>query len=205
MTNDRIDQLISKEAKSYRNPGELPLDEIWERIEQDTFASGSTVPASERSRWRKGLWVVAGVAASLIVGFGLGRVSAPVQEAGVVAADTVSTDIEAQLQVATSEYFDDAEVLLAALSDGGFNSDSTFISDAVVMLARTRLFLDSSIGTDPLMRDVLEDLELVLVQLARLQTQNRPEDLTFIVAAMDERDVVPRLRHAATAFSYSDN
>lgn len=205
MTNDRIDQLISKEAKSYRNPGELPLDEIWERIEQDTFASGSTVPAPERSRWRKGLWVVAGVAASLIVGFGLGRVSAPVQEAGVVAADTVSTDIEAQLQVATSEYFDDAEVLLAALSDGGFNSDSTFISDAVVMLARTRLFLDSSIGTDPLMRDVLEDLELVLVQLARLQTQNRPEDLTFIVAAMDERDVVPRLRHAATAFSYSDN
>jgi hypothetical protein len=51
---------------------------------------------------------------------------------------------------------------------------------------------------------VLEDLELVLAQAVRLRAASRAQDLTFIAEAMDERDMVPRLRTAAAALSHSD-
>jgi hypothetical protein len=65
----------------------------------------------------------------------------------------------------------------------------------------TRLLLDSPAASDPRLRDLLEDLELVLAQVARLRASPHAEELTFIAAAMDERDVVPRIRTAAASMS----
>ena len=59
-------------------------------------------------------------------------------------------------------------------------------------------------GADPRLRDVLEDLELVLAQVVRLKATPRTEELTFIAEAVNERDVVPRIRTVAAAISNSD-
>ncbi|MNC91213.1 hypothetical protein D3C83_74250 [compost metagenome] len=63
--------------------------------------------------------------------------------------------------------------------------------------------LDSPAASDPQLRDLLDDLELVLAQVAKLRSEPRAEELTFITEAMDERAVVPRLRTVAASLSAS--
>jgi t-SNARE complex subunit (syntaxin) len=55
------------------------------------------------------------------------------------------------------------------------------------------------------MKDLLEDLELVLAQVARLQSQRPGEAITLINEALEERDVVPRIRSAVADLSGSDH
>jgi hypothetical protein len=108
------------------------------------------------------------------------------------------------LKRTTSEYLDEAALLLVSLPRDVQSVDASFVSDARQMLTRTRLLLDSPMAADPKMRDMLEDLELLLAQVVRLRAAPRAEELTFIAGAMDERDMVPRLRTVAAALSYSD-
>jgi hypothetical protein len=74
-------------------------------------------------------------------------------------------------------------------------------------LLTTRLLLDSPSGADPSMRNLLEDLELVLVQVVRLEKERAPSrstELELIRQALDQRDVIPRLRTAAAEFDAED-
>ena len=68
------------------------------------------------------------------------------------------------------------------------------------MLTRTRLLMDSPAADDPAMHDLLEDLELVLMQVVRLQHGSRTE-LELINRALEQRDVIPRLRTAVADIS----
>jgi hypothetical protein len=51
------------------------------------------------------------------------------------------------------------------------------------------------------MRDLLEDLELVLVQVVRLRNSGTRTDLDTINRALEQRDVIPRLRTAVADIS----
>jgi len=51
------------------------------------------------------------------------------------------------------------------------------------------------------MRNLLEDLELVLAQVARLQNDHSRTDLDLINRALEQRDVLPRLRTAVADIS----
>jgi hypothetical protein len=51
------------------------------------------------------------------------------------------------------------------------------------------------------MRNLLEDLELVLVQVVRLQREGSRADLDMINRALEQRDVIPRLRTAVADIS----
>jgi hypothetical protein len=81
-------------------------------------------------------------------------------------------------------------------------ADEQFVTRASELLGRTRLLIDSPAASDPRMRDLLEDLELVLAQVVRLQndTTSRTE-LDLISRALEQRDVIPRLRTAVADIS----
>lgn len=201
MTDERLQEMIKEAAASYRVPKDPPFDAMWARIEREHFG------ASPKHRW---LVSAAGIAAALLVGIGIGRYTAPAGpslagDAGVpTAVIERSSNLTDPLQRTTSAYLDDAEVLLASLPKDSRGLDPSFVTNAREMLTRTRVLLDSPVASDPQLREVLEDLELVLAQAVRLRAASRAQDLTFIAEAMDERDMVPRLRTAAASLSHSD-
>jgi hypothetical protein len=51
---------------------------------------------------------------------------------------------------------------------------------------------------------LFEDLELVLAQIVRLQSQQSREELELIRQALEQRDVLPRLRDAVADISADD-
>ena len=64
------------------------------------------------------------------------------------------------------------------------------------LLSSTRLLLDSKRLTDPRTRKLLEDLELVLVQIATLDPKDRREDLDLIADGLAQNHLRTRLRNA---------
>ena len=76
--NDRIDELLARGARDYNQPGSVPRDEMWARIEASRRArSGQTTKPVRTGRVARPLWIRSGVgiAAALIlsVGIGIGR------------------------------------------------------------------------------------------------------------------------------------
>ena len=70
----------------------------------------------------------------------------------------------------------------------------------------TRLLLDSpAAASDPRLKNLLEDLELVLAQLSQLPAEHGKTELNLIREALVQRDVVPRLRSAVVSISSDDN
>jgi hypothetical protein len=64
------------------------------------------------------------------------------------------------------------------------------------VLTSTRLLLDSPAADDPGMRDLLEDLELVLTQIVQRTGDSDPLDDEMIDRTIEDRDLMPRLRGA---------
>lgn len=211
---DRFDDLLREALRSYNNPPgdrEMPLDDMWRSIEAQAFPS--------RRRFRYAPWL--GVAAALVIGIGIGRLSLlggrqPTTASPIGTAVTVASQPSAaaelptqQLDPATSRYLGQAAALLIALpaeANGG-RPDLPFMRRANELLLTTRLLLDSQSGNDPAMRNLLEDLELVLVQVVRLQKEREPSrrtELELIQQALDQRDVIPRLRSAASEYAADD-
>jgi len=225
MTDEQMQELLRGAKDSYRVPAEPPIDAMWARIERESF----DVPASMPVVYGKGRavdvptlrprgvrrWMApaAGIAATLLVGIGIGRVSKTSQEAValppvVEAAPSASvTPPSDPLLRATSEYLAQTVALLASLPRDSvgqkLTADTKFVADARALLGTTRLLMDSPAATDPRMRDLFQDLELVLAQVAQLRTAPRAQELTFIAEAMNERDVVPRLRTVAASYTAS--
>jgi hypothetical protein len=219
MTDQRLQELMDEAAKRYRVPKDPPLEAMWARIEHEHFdapeqADGSRGGGTRQPRvaprpWRRWAMPMAGIAATLLIGFGIGRYTAAPDPAELVADATLPAATEVlpvpgPLQRTTFDYLDAAELLLASMPREANGMNARFVSEASQLLVTTRLLLDSPLGEDPQLRAVLEDLELVLAQMARLRTAPRDEELTFIAAAMDERDVVPRLRSVAAALTHTD-
>lgn len=69
------------------------------------------------------------------------------------------------------------------------------------VLSSTRLLIDSPAGRDPKLRGLLEDLELVLVQIVQMPVGKPvgPGDADLVDHALQERDLLPRLRTAVPA------
>jgi len=215
-THDHFDEVLQDAARTYNRPPEeqdMPLGEMWDAIEAQAF------PAARRAP-RYAQWVR--VAAALIVGVGIGRVSLSIgrHEPVPIGAASVFAQIKAgssgtaetltpPLDPATSRYLGQAAALLIELpaETNVGRPDQPFIKRANELLLTTRLLLDSQSGSDPTLRNLLEDLELVLVQVVRLEKERDPSrrtELELIQQALDQRDVIPRLRTAASEYAADD-
>jgi hypothetical protein len=208
MDDKQLDELLSDAVRTYRTPPEAPLDAIWSRVEAEAFAAK---PETRSPGWR----VFAGaIAATLVLGVLLGRataehgVSVPMTAAAIrTPARLASNSTGDAYQQQTEEFLGRTAVLLAALPTNGRPgvNDEQLSQQARQLLGTTRLLLDSPVGHEQRMKDLLEDLELVLAQVARLQPQRPGEALTLINEALEERDVVPRIRSAVADLSMGDH
>ena len=68
------------------------------------------------------------------------------------------------------------------------------------VLGSTRLLIDSPAGSDPQLRALLDDLELVLVQIIQLSgSPLDPADRDLIDRALEDRELLTRIRTAVPA------
>lgn len=209
---DRTPEEIRAALREYNDPPELKradLDSMWRAVESATFEQGpTTVTVVDRFSMARLL----PLAATLVIGIGIGRfvlprteaVSPDVSVASHATADSVS--LEEPYQSTTSRYLGQAVALLASLPaevrEGRTNEP--YMGRAHDLLLTTRLLMDSPAAADPRFRTLLEDLELVLAQVVRLQSAESSEELELIRQALEQRDVLPRLRSAVANISADD-
>ena len=220
MNEDALDERTREALRGYRVPPSPPLDAMWQQIEERHFGApvvSLTDRASSRPRRRRALgppsWsaLIAGIAAALIIGVAVGRMSRGI--APVIADngregqyDYWTANAEPYRQ-ATTEYLGQTVALLTALPAAARDGqpDARFVTQASDLLTTTRLLLDSpAADSDPRLKSLLEDLELVLAQLSRLPSEHGGPELNLITQALEQRDVVPRVRAAAASISSDD-
>ncbi|HXT15721.1 MAG TPA: hypothetical protein VN706_08830 [Gemmatimonadaceae bacterium] len=211
MKEDRFESLMRDAAQTFRRPPEPDLDAIWDGIERELAPATRETTQSPSRMWRVAS-TISVIAATLVIGIVLGRVSmrrdSAVSGVGAVtkvaAVATADSSLSAPYDVETSRYLGQTAALLIALPSEvrAGRADEQFVGRASELLTRTRLLLDSPAASDAEMRSLLEDLELVLAQIVRLQndTTSRTE-LDLINRALQQRDVMPRLRTAAADIS----
>jgi hypothetical protein len=152
------------------------------------------------------------MAATLLLGIGIGRATVTLKSASPTSASTVATSTVARsdsipepapYSTETSQYLGQTAALLIALPSEvkAGRANEQFLSRAGELLTRTRLLLDSPAANDPNMRNLLEDLELVLAQVVHLENNQSRTELDLISRALEQRDVIPRLRTAAADIS----
>ena len=221
MTDDELDERTREALRGYRVPPDAPLDAMWDAIEERHFGA-PVVSLVDRAkphgrttrRWHFGSpsfgVLVAGMAAALVIGIGIGRMSGGrLSIAPTYPAEGIyswNDDAEPYRQ-ATTEYLGQTVALLTALPAAARDGqpDARFVTQAGELLTTTRLLLDSpAAASDPRLKSLLEDLELVLAQLSRLPSEHGGRELDLIAEALVQRDVVPRVRAAVVSISSDD-
>jgi hypothetical protein len=79
--------------------------------------------------------------------------------------------------------------------------DAQIASWSRELLSTTRMLEASPVTQDPTMKRLLEDLDLVIVQIARYTTRgtNNPDDLDLIEQSINKRSVITKLRGSLPA------
>jgi hypothetical protein len=196
MNDEQLDHLLERAGASYRPPPAPDLDAIWRGVEARRH------PIRHRSIGRA--WTLTGLAAAVVLSFTLGRVTSRAPQA-TLAVDTPSApSAELPVSEVTTELLGQTVVLLTTLpaENEGRVPDSRFTQQAGALLTTTRVLLDSrAAASNPQLRNLLEDLELILAQIARLQNGNAKIDLELITEALQQQDLVPRIRTIAAGLN----
>lgn len=117
---------------------------------------------------------------------------------------SIAPSSNAAYQLATMRHFAAAEALLASYDGSARDAktDAQLASWASDLLSQTRLLLDSPAGRDPVRRRLLQDLELVLVQMAQLSpdaSKSAALEHELIDGSVRHNDIITRLRSAVPA------
>ena len=218
MLDDRFDDQLREAAHDYNAPPETPRDVMWEKIvaartadqadrETDGRKDETIYSLTERSARaptrltvRTLRWPV-GIAALLALGIGLGRMTAPTPDSPApmtVVTEAAPRGSGVAYRLAATEHLSQSETFLtlfrASVRQGG--NEQLASSTARQLLATNRLLLDSPAATDNRTRILLQDLELVLAQIAQLSGRPSSPDLDFITNGLDDSGVMSRLRTA---------
>ncbi|MFL5383308.1 MAG: zf-HC2 domain-containing protein [Longimicrobiaceae bacterium] len=169
--------------------------------------------AARRAKKIRFPWLQAGAAAAavLALGIGIGRFSKGPERLPTarVEAPAPGTPMTGDAyRVAVAQHLSRTETLLTSFraEAAGGRVDAAAVEWAGQMLSTTRLLLDSPAADDPRLRTLLEDLELVLAQIAALPT--RPDapstthtEVDLARRAMEEKQLLPRMQTLAPAGS----
>jgi hypothetical protein len=196
-----FDDFVRRHAAGYRAGAEPPADEIWRGIEAQVQAA--IQPPAPRFA-RRSVWLVIGaaIAATLVVGVAIGRWSAVPHGAPhmEVAASADSARLAAHLHATTVDYLEDAQVFLTEFR-ADLRADRPPAGDRArrsrELLARTRLLLGNPAAQSPTVNRLLEDLELLLAEIAALPDSGRGDrsmDATLLEEALKRDDILPRIR-----------
>ena len=136
----------------------------------------------------------------LAVGVGIGRVTAPPNggETSTVAAGTADLEEPNGLvfQVAATEYLARTDAFLSLFrSEARLGTADVEVAEwARDLLSMARLMMDSPAAEDVMLRELLEDLELILVQIAQYTSSENSAELDLIEQGLEERGVLLRLQ-----------
>ena len=208
---DRLDALLRDAAKDHNAPPPTPKAELWERVSAARRSAGQAhrrpddglpLRPTYRPIARPTVRLLIGIAALLALGVAVGRITAPAHPgappasvpAGLSAAPGRPERGELAEQLATEQHLGQVESFLTEFNTQKAAQD--FAPQAQELLSTTRLLLDSKRLTDSRTRKLLEDLELVLVQIATLDPKDRREDLNFIADGLAQSHLRTRLRNA---------
>lgn len=215
MDDNRFDDVIRELPRSFNAPPEPPFDEMWTVIEDAHFNAPVQISTAGRGMTSRAPWLAA--AAALLVGIGVGRYlpsgAKPAESAAApsaIAANPNPSDTSAVADAyrdQTNHYLGQAAALLISLpgKDANGKTDAAFAAKATDLLVTTRLLIDSpAAAQDPKLHSLLEDLELVLVQIARLHSERNMGDLDLIHQAVEQGDVISRLNSAVATTQSSE-
>lgn len=203
MLDDRFDDQLRDSAREYNTPPVTPKEEMWAAI-QARRAEGTekteVTPLRRLRPLRPLRWPV-GIAALLALGIGLGRLTAP--EPGPappvrITSATPPRPGDAAYRIAATEHLGQSEAFLtlfrASVRRGG--NEQLASATARQLLATNRLLLDSPAASDTRTRLLLQDLELVLAEIAQLSPRPSSPDLDLITEGLERGGVMSRLRTA---------
>ena len=209
--DDRFEDFVRSAIHELDPAPEVPREEMWARIE--------SARRFQRPKTRaQPVWLAWGVgaAALLAVGIGIGRMTAVRQPTQQVASSSTpaangaaastsaprpengaagrsdNTASASPYRLAALQHLSRAEVLLTAVSSGTVDREVTLWAND--MLASTRMLMDSPAADDPRIEQLLEDLELLLAQIAAAAPGQRKAELDLIQQGIDQTNVLPRLR-----------
>jgi len=214
MDEKRFDEVLRDLPRSFNPPAQPPLDDMWTVIEDAHFNAPASA-SSHRRVTRQAPWLAA--AAALVIGIGIGRSiprsattgdnppPPPMTASARQPASDTSAVVDAYRDQ-TSHYLGQAAALLISLpaKDASGTADAGFAAKAAELLVTTRLLMDSPAAQDPKLRSLLDDLELVLVQIARLRGERSRSDLDLIHQAVEQGDVLSRLNSAVVTNQSSE-
>ena len=201
--DDPLEPELREAARAYHEPpGEPPRERMWQEIVARRTANGLRRERGSR-RWLVA-WA-AGIAAVLVIGIGIGRLTVrqPVPSGGApvaaVAGGPRKEDLTAY-RVAAAEHLGQAEAFLTLFRASVRREPQERLASSTArqLLATNRLLLDSPAAVDPRLKLLLQDLELVLAQIAQLNPARSNEDLQLIREGLDD-GVLVRLRAAVPA------
>jgi len=212
MLDDRFDDQLRDSAREYNVPPETPREAMWERIQAERAeriaAEKAELPTGSKAvllfrpfRHLRPVRLAAGIAAILALGIGLGRLSAP--KPGPAAPVLATSEgqprsSDAAYRIATTEHLGQSEAFLtlfrASVRGGG--NEHLASATARQLLATNRLLLDSPAASDARTRLLLQDLELVLAEIAQLSPRPSAPDLDLITEGLERGGVMSRLRTA---------
>ena len=201
MDEKELQEQLRELGQRWRVPPEPPLDRMWARIEQEAFVAA---PKPAR-RWMR---TFLPMAATLVLGVGIGQVIPPFLRAPSGPAPTFAVEpSEADLTAlpasntapfvgVATDYLARVTALLVTLAaePSARPSVQYTTTQARDLLATTRLMMDAADPIEPRLRLLLEDLELVLAQIVQLPARPSAPDVSLIDQAVDQREVLPRLR-----------
>jgi hypothetical protein len=203
MSEEKLDNIINSAADHYNVPPvNPPFDEMWTAIETEAFRKEFVPSASDEGPGRRvslvnNPWLR--MAAVLVLGVAIGRYTMRAPAASPTAqtpvTKTAGSDVEASYQLSAERYLGQTVTLVAGLPKQlqSGHIDSAYVARASESLTQLRLLMDSPAASNPRLRALFEDLELVLVQVVQMPSDGSATDTKLIRQAMVERDVMPRL------------
>jgi hypothetical protein len=219
-SDPHFDAWVAKMARRLNAPNAAPRAEMWDAIQAARKtardAQAGLVPGV--TPLRRSLRLMSVIAAALLLGIAIDRLALRrVGEPSVASVPPTprdSADPQRLYRLAAAQTLTQAEALLVAyraseVPDRNPTTARQLGSWGRQVLSSTRLLLDSPAGSDPQLRPLLDDLELVLVQIIQLSgapldaseraLMDRARERALIDGALQDRNLLPRIRNAVPA------
>ncbi len=206
MTEKQFEEFVRRAARDYNIPPDVPRDDMWmaielARAERQSRGALQGVFVSPWVRWGVGL------AATLVLGIGIGmNLDRLTIHPNTGAVSTVDAAVEPSsrpdaYRIAAMEHLGRTEVFLTMFRADvrAGRTDYELANPARELLTTTRLLQGSPASEDTRLRELLDDLELVLVQIAQLRVEADGVEADLIAEGIEQREVLLKLRAAAPA------